>query len=506
MTTLNRRNFLTLGSITTTAVFLSQCSRRSPLDTSVATSKVLSKSTPITQPKMYYSQDGLLRVDLTAQTQSIQLGDGLSELASRHHTAQLLAYNGQVPGPCLEAKPGDTVQIRFTNQLNQPTNLHFHGLHISPEIDNVFREVPPEEQHIYEFQIPIDHPATTAWYHPHYHLNVAEQVFGGLAGPFIIRGDVDNIPEINQAEEAVLVLQDVGIDSQGTVVNPHSLAKKWGREGEVLRANGQQNPVVAIPQNSLLRLRLINASASRIYKLQLQGHPWFLMATDRGAIPQPIEQDTVILSPGERAELLIPGQQEPGDYRLINLPYDRGLEEMVDAFGLSSGQLPGVALPKEQAIATLRYQPSHRATPLALPQSLATVELLPDPITTREFVLDHGLDATAPTTGFTINGQSFAMNRVNTQVHLNQVEDWHIINKASMDHPFHLHTNRFQVMARNGQPEPLIVWKDTVNIKAYETVTIRVRFDDFTGRTVYHCHILDHEDQGMMGVLDILES
>lgn len=95
------------------------------------------------------------------------------------------------------------------------------------------------------------------------------------------------------------------------------------------------------------------------------------------------------------------------------------------------------------------------------------------------------------------------MKRVDTKVKLNQVEDWRIINKASIDHPFHLHTNRFQVIERNGQPNPLLSWKDTVSIKGYETVTIRTRFDDFVGRTVYHCHILDHEDQGMMGIVEI---
>ena len=176
---------------------------------------------------------------------------------------------------------------------------------------------------------------------------------------------------------------------------------------------------------------------------------------------------------------------------------------MVDAFGISSEQLPGVVLPKEEAIATFRYSSSGPATPLSLPQQLIAVEPLSSPQITREFILDHGLDASAPTTGFTINGESFSMNRINTKVKLNQVEDWHIINKASMDHPFHLHTNRFQIIDRNGQSESLRAWKDTVNIKAYESVTLRVRFDDFTGRTVYHCHILDHEDQGMMGILEI---
>ncbi|MEM9220777.1 MAG: multicopper oxidase domain-containing protein, partial [Cyanobacteria bacterium P01_F01_bin.150] len=402
---INRRQFIRLVTIASGAPLLSQCLPTPSVRRSIQTNRIS-------------SVDGLLDLTLTSQA---------SPYSIDNTSAQVLTYNGQIPGPLLEAKAGDTVRLTLNNQLNTPTNLHYHGLHISPEIDNVFRKIAPGDQYTYEFQIPSDHPATTAWYHPHYHLNVAEQVFGGLAGPFIIRGDVDTIPEIAQAEETVLVLQDFGITAQGTIQTPHALASKWGREGDRILASGQANPIVSIPQNGLLRLRLINASASRIYKLQLQEHPWFLMATDRGAISQPLEQDTVTLSPGERAEFLISGQSKPGDYRLINLPYDRGLDKIVDALGTSAKNLPGVVLPEEQAIATLRYQSSERTSPLLLPQQLIAVEPLSSSLITREFILDHGMDASAPTTGFTINGKSFAMDRVNTQVKLNQIEDWHIV-------------------------------------------------------------------------------
>ncbi|MGB7247930.1 MAG: multicopper oxidase family protein [Phormidesmis sp.] len=440
------------------------------------------------------SQDGLLELSLTAKAQTQKIAN---------QSIQRLAYNGQFPGRILEARTGDTVRLTLVNELDSPTNLHYHGLHISPEIDNVFREVPSGEQYTYEFQIPENHPAITGWYHPHYHSKAALQVFGGLAGPLIIRGELDNIPEVQEAEEALLLLQDVDPRVQADSESLPTLAKRWGREGNLLLANGQQNPVIDLPQNGLLRLRLVNASASRIYRLQLQEHPWYLMATDRGAISEPIELKTLSLSPGERAELLISGQREPGDYEILSLPYDRGVGDMVEGMGEAAEQMPGIALPEIRAIATIRYVPSDRSKPLPLPKQLIPVEPLPKPETVREFVLDHGIDRSAKVTGFTINGESFVMDRVNTQVRLNQTEDWRIINKASMDHPFHLHTNRFQVVERNGQPEPFLAWKDTVSIGSYETVTIRVRFKDYTGRSVYHCHILDHEDQGMMGIVEI---
>ncbi|MEO1593229.1 MAG: multicopper oxidase family protein [Cyanobacteria bacterium J06632_22] len=479
---MQRRDLLKLSLGTATAALLSQCTRQ--LFHTGSVSEVLSQTVS--------SDGGLLRLNLEARVESVLLGD---------RTANALTYNGLAPGPQLEVKPGDTVQIRLVNRLEQPTNLHFHGLHLPPQVDDVFREVPPGEFYTYEFQIPANHPAVTAWYHPHYHLNVADQVFGGLAGAFIVRGELDEIPEIQQAEEAVMVLQDCSPDSALTM--PHTLAQKWGREGRALLVNGQAKPVVDLPQNGLLRLRLINASSSRIYRLELREHPWYLMATDRGAISEPTALERLILNPGERVELLLPGQQTPGDYQLWSLPYDRGISEVKASMGQQVENLVGVELEKEEVLATLRYRSTPRMEPLPLPQRLIPVQALPEPQVTREFVLDHGLDADAPGAGFIINGESFKMGQVNTHVRLGQTEDWRIINKASIDHPFHLHTNAFQVMERNGQPVTLKAWKDVVGIQGYESVTLRVRFEDFTGRTVYHCHILDHEDQGMMGVLEI---
>ncbi|WP_236619038.1 multicopper oxidase family protein [Acaryochloris sp. CCMEE 5410] len=479
---MKRRKFLYLAAAASITPLLAQCNRRR-------------SSLPLKSFPRFSSTSGLLDLSLTAQhSTDIKIG---KQFAKR------MTYNGHSPGPILEVQAGDTIRLTMANELGEPTNLHYHGLHISPEIDNVFREVSSGEAYTYEFQIPSNHPAVTGWYHPHYHLKVASQIFNGLAGPLIVRGKLDEIPEVQQAKEEVLVLQDFEPNFPDDEALS-TLAKRWGREGSIQLVNGQQNPIIDLPQNGLLRLRLINASASRIYQLKLLEHPWFLIATDRGAIAEPQEIETLLLSPGERADLLIPGQIEPGDYGLLSLPYDRGLAEMIQGIGNHAKQVPGVALPAETTIATLRYVEGNRTSPLPLPKALIPVDRLPNPSTTREFLLNHGIDTTAGSNSFIINGQSFVMDRVNTQVQLNQVEDWHIINKASVDHPFHLHTNRFQVIERNGKPEPLLAWKDTVSVGGYESVKIRVRFEDYTGRTVYHCHILDHEDQGMMGIVEIV--
>ena len=166
MRTLQRRDFLRMGAAAT-ATLLARCARSPSQSSGIVTQP---SSGPI-RLQTHSSKAGLLRLELSAKPQTLSIGD---------RPANLLTYNGQVPGPLLEAIPGDTVQLTFTNQLAQPTNLHFHGLHIPPtgSGDDVFLEIPPGEKHTYDFQIPSDHPAGTFWYHPHYHGLVAEQLFG----------------------------------------------------------------------------------------------------------------------------------------------------------------------------------------------------------------------------------------------------------------------------------------------------------------------------------------
>jgi FtsP/CotA-like multicopper oxidase with cupredoxin domain len=151
-----------------------------------------------------------------------------------------------------------------------------------------------------------------------------------------------------------------------------------------------------------------------------------------------------------------------------------------------------------QTLATIGY--SGEIEPLPLPQKLIAVETLPEPKTVRQFQLNHGM---AQGTGmqFLINGKAFDPQRVDTKISLDTVEDWEIINTGMMDHPFHLHTNRFQVVSKNGKPVSNPTWKDTVLVPRGESVRLRIPFRDFAGKTVYHCHILDHEELGMMGLI-----
>ncbi|MEC4802898.1 MAG: multicopper oxidase family protein [Jaaginema sp. PMC 1080.18] len=485
-TKLNRRQFLILSGGSAAAVLLSQC------DSSRSQENRASSSSSSSSQAIYSSSNGLLEVDLEARLSSVSLGS---------QTAQLLTYNGQIPAPRLEAQPGDKVRIRFTNNLDEPTNLHFHGLHIpfTGNADNIFLNIESGETFTYEFDIPTNHKAGTFWYHPHRHGLVAKQLFGGLAGLFAIRGELDEIPEIQAAQEEFLVLQDFAVDESGNRLDEAQLALMTGREGDIITINGQTQPQLTIPQNGWVRWRIVNASPSRFYRLSLEGHSFHIIATDGGAVAKPISQSEVLLTPGERVEVLIQGTAEAKDYRLVNLPYNRGRMGMMGGGGMMGGN-PSNEAPT--TLATVRYQDAVATEAKALPTQLIDVPELPEPNQVRQFQLNHGM---SPGMGmvFLINGKPFEGDRVDTQVRLNTVEDWEIINTGMMDHPFHVHGNAFQVISRNNIPERDRAWKDTVLVKTGETVRIRIPFRDHTGKTVYHCHVLDHEDLGMMGNLMI---
>jgi FtsP/CotA-like multicopper oxidase with cupredoxin domain len=279
------------------------------------------------------SQGGVLNLSLTAQT-------GPLSLAGRR--AMLYSYNGSVPGPRLEIRPGDQVRIRFVNRLPEVTNLHFHGLHVSPSgnADNVFLEIPPGESQIYEFSLPQDHRGGTYWYHPHVHHLIARQLWAGLAGLLIVRGELDDIPEIRDADEEFLVLKDFGLDANGDLLTPDPTPQTMqGREGDLVLVNGELNPTFRMPKDGLVRLRFLNASVARYYRLQLEDHPMYLIVTDGGPIAEPFEMRELLLAPGERAEVLVRGERSPGQYRLMNLPYRRFNMGMMGG-GRMMGRMP----------------------------------------------------------------------------------------------------------------------------------------------------------------------
>ena len=409
------------------------------------------------EPKVVRSQGGLLSLKLSATP---------TPLALAGQRATLLTYGGSFPGPTLRVRPRDTVRLTLENRLPEPTNLHWHGLPISPKVDDPFLEIPPGESWTYEFTVPKE-LAGTFWYHPHLHGRVAPQLFAGLLGALVVESSLDAIPELREAEEHLLVLKDLAL--QGGRPAPHT-PMDWmnGKEGDLVLVNGALRPTL-VAQKATLRLRLLNASNARYYRLALQDHPLYLIAADGGFLEEPLEVSELLLAPGERAEVLVRLRKE-GRFLLQALPYDRGAMGMMDMGGMAH----------------------------AMPQALSPFPTPPAPVATRRPVPTADMMAAR----FFINGQVFDHRRVDLKGQAQTVEVWEVENQGDMDHPFHLHVHPFQVLSVGGRPFPYRAWKDVVNLKAGEVARLLVPLRE-KGRTVFHCHIVEHEDRGMMGVLEV---
>ncbi|MEI4280941.1 multicopper oxidase family protein [Klenkia terrae] len=443
----------------------------------------------LTQPDVLRSRGGRLRVTLRA-------AQGPTRVAGREAT--MLSYNGGLPGPTLYLQPGDRLQVRLTNDLDAPTNLHVHGLHVSPldNGDNVFIAVQPGESFDYDYQLPADHPPGVYWYHPHHHGMVADQVFGGLYGAIVV-GDPEPVPA---TRERVLVISDLSLDGSGQVAAPSAMARMAGREGQLVLVNGQSRPVLTARPGERERWRIVNACSSRYVRLRLDGQQLQLLGVDSGRYPEPRDVNEIVLATGNRADLLVTAAE--GSSVLESLPYDRGgmggmMGGMMGGGSTSSG---GGAI----ALATLDVAGAAVAALPPVPAQPAPRDLRGLTVAGRReliFAMGMGMGMGGGGMQFTIDGKVFDPERVDQAVQVGTVEEWTLTNASSMDHPVHLHVWPMQVIAEGGQPLDEVRWRDVVNVPPGGQVTVRIAFDRYPGRTVYHCHVLDHEDDGMMGVL-----
>ncbi|MEO6941703.1 MAG: multicopper oxidase family protein [Terrimesophilobacter sp.] len=432
------------------------------------------------EPKALRSADGTLKLRLIAAAGSVRIGG---------QNSAVLSYNGGVPGPTLFLRPGDLLRVTLDNQLSDTTNLHVHGLHVSPEgnSDNVLLSIEPGATFDYEYQLPQNHPRGVYWYHPHHHGTVAEQVFGGLYGAIIVE-DTDATPV---ARERVLVISDITVDAGGKVPGASPMDRMMGREGTMVLVNGQLDPHMTSEGSARERWRVVNACASRYLKLRLDGQKVQLLGIDSGRFAQPQDVEEVVLAPGNRADLLV--TMVAGRSVLRTLTVDRGGMGMMGGSAASSGA----------DLLTLDVaSPATTSTPLPVPEQVAPRDLRNEPVAgRRELTFAMGMGMGAGMMSFTIDGKAFDHTRVDTVVQAGAIEEWTLTNTTPMDHPVHLHVWPMQIVgpSRNGPPE----WQDVVNVPAFSSVTVRIPFEGFTGKTVYHCHILDHEDAGMMGIIEV---
>ncbi|PWV83184.1 multicopper oxidase family protein [Halomonas sp. A11-A] len=482
---------------------------------------------------------GRFRSALTPAPHAVPLGDELE--------ARLWLYNGKV-APLIEVREGDELDITLINELEQETTLHWHGVPVPQAQDGApWDAVAPGESRQYRYTFPAG-SAGLHWFHPHPHEGTARQVAHGLAGALLVRPPQDLLPL--EVEEHLLVVSDLRLMANGEVA-PHT-AEDWmnGREGELLLVNGQREPRLDVAPGTTLRLRLINACAGRYLRLRLDQHELTLIGTDGGLIERPQPLDELLLTPGERADLLVRvSEQAEGRFQLASHPYERGW----------MGERPS-HLNRVAPLLTLHTLNAGVQPPVALPERLGRVEPLGEPDVRRQVELtevmpghdDHGAGHGAPHAGhgaghadphaahgggsdshhgthgpgaghaahgagqggdarpevdFLINGRAFAMDETLFEGRVGEVEEWEVFNNSHMDHPFHVHGTHFQVIAtRDADGErreaPWLAWKDTVNLAPYQRLTLRMVFRE-PGDWLFHCHIIEHEELGMMATIRV---
>lgn len=433
------------------------------------------KGLPFTEPLELVSQNGVLRVTLTADEKTTEVSG--TKVKGR-------VYNGLFVGPTLRVRPGDRLEITLVNRLRQYTNLHFHGMHVSPvgNSDNIFVMVEPGKTFHYVVKIPTDHPTGAFWYHSHGHPHSEDQVFGGLSGTLIVDGIKDKLPPaLRTIRDRVFDLKDLQVRN-GAIV-----ASNINSDAPTTRTtNGLVNPRLAIQSGGTQLWRFANIGADIFYRLHLQGHRFHVIAEDGNPVDKVWTADELILPPGKRFEVLVQGGRV-GTYELRTLFYNQGTQ---------GDQYP----PRRLATLTVRG-PAQPA--VALPTRLVPFkDLRSVPIAKRRELVFSENDATNQ---FFINGKQFNMDQVDQRVELGTTEEWVIRNVSQEQHPFHIHVNDFQVISVNGKPYDAHGLQDTVILPAQGKVVIRMSFQDFIGKFVYHCHILAHEDNGMMGVVEVVK-
>lgn len=479
---------------------------------------------------------------------------------------KLRTYNGALVGPTLRIRAGDTLRPTLDNRLpvespdeiaqqigqqaaaaflgSKPhsyntTNLHTHGLHVSPSgnSDNVLLEIYPQTKLEYEIKLPPGHPAGTHWYHAHTHGSTAVQVGSGMAGALIVDDDPSRIPPAlaaANAHEKVMVFQTILYDATGQVNDiaaffpDNDKTKKLCEEGRSgctwqnserrVTINGQIVPIIHMQPGEVQRWRMVDTSFRESLNLQLEGHDLHEIALDGlylGHIDTWPAGTAVELEPGYRSDVLVQASMKPGEYALTD--------------GASSARhgLLGVA-ERENVVAIVRIE--GKPLKMKLPTDAEMSRLAPFPgvdlrqtatgVQNVEFSVGSSMDTNDPRKSFQVNRVSFNPDHVRA-VHLGATDMWAVttvgdpsgVPKANavppVPHVFHIHVNPFQMVRTDPQGKDELVWKDTVLVGTNEdgtgqTLNLYTHYLDYVGQFVMHCHILDHEDLGMMEIVEVV--
>jgi FtsP/CotA-like multicopper oxidase with cupredoxin domain len=418
----------------------------------------------------------VLEIELEARIADVEIVPGFKTPA--------WTYNGTVPGPMIRAKVGDRLIVHFTNSLPEPTTIHWHGVRVPNEMDGApgltQPPIPTGDAFLYEFEL---RDAGTYWYHPH--TDSSAQVGRGLYAAIVVEDPAD--PKAF-GDDLVLLMSDMGLDEHGELLPADSggnFGDLFGREGAVLLVNGKVRPTLKVRNGKQQRWRIINATRARYYNIRLRNHRFMRLGGDNGLAARADDIYNLIVTPGERADAVFTPADAPGSTNVLRwVPTERGYGS---TFNRASEPLIDIETVADAPV-----------TPEPIPTELRTIEPL-DVANARHRTLDLSIAITS-TVEMGVNGVPY-WDAKPFEIELGDTEVWRIVNNTDFSHPFHLHGYFFQVLDDSRTPE----WKDTVNVPTKSELTIAVRFDERPGAWMFHCHILDHAEAGMMGHLIVRE-
>jgi FtsP/CotA-like multicopper oxidase with cupredoxin domain len=388
------------------------------------------------------------------------------------------------PGPVLKAKKGDEMVIRVANHLPEATVIHWHGIRLPAAMDgtdSVQKPIEPGEEFEYRFTVP---DAGTFWYHSHF--NETQQMEKGMYGALIVEDDLDPLFD----DEKILMIDDIKLNKNNEFKKGNFI-QRWkerhdGRQGDIILINGKENPVIDINAGQTERWRFINSSSARYVRLSLGGKTFHIIGSDGGLIENPVKATEVLITPGERIDLAVGPFAENEVFSIDSLKYDRM------TFIRS----------RDVQMATVKVGES-KPSIADLPDNLRKIESLApqNAVVNRKIKFSvgaswkHGID-------FLVNGE---MHNNDKPVYAGELQVWEISNTSLMDHPFHLHGYFFQVLKENGKDPLYKAWKDTYNLKPGNKIKIAWIPDNRPGMWMYHCHILEHHEAGMMGHFEVID-